>query len=95
MEVTIILYGYDIYTDAVFLGDGFRHLFQHHIFVFAEKSGLIRHIIKLCTCLLGCGYIHAEYKRDYKRQQETAYSLFHFSALPSVPKAAAQSRRWR
>ena len=80
---------------VVFLGDGFRHLFQHHIFVFAKKSSLIRHIIKLCTCLLGCGYIHAEYKRDYKRQQETAYSLFHFSALPSVPKAAAQSRRWR
>ena len=95
MEVPIVLHGYDVNADTILLGYAFRHLFQHHIFVFAKKSSLIRHIIKLCTCLLGCGYIHAEYKRDYKRQQETAYSLFHFSALPSVPKAAAQSRRWR
>ena len=91
MEVPIVLHGYDVDADTILFGDAFRHLFQQHIFVFAEKSGRVRHIRKLCACLLSRGCAHAEHKAEQKHQQETTYSFFHVSALPIAPKAAARS----
>ena len=91
VEVPIVLHGYDVNADTILFGDAFRHLFQQHIFVFVEKPGCVRHIGKLCACLLSRGCAHAEHKAEQKHQQETAYSSFHFSALPIAPKAAARS----
>ena len=91
MEVPIVLHGYDVDADTILFGDAFRHLFQQHIFVFAEKSGCVRHVRKLCACLLSRSCAHAEHKAEHKHQQETTYSFFHVSALPIAPKAAARS----
>ena len=53
IEVTVIVHRHDIDADSVLLRDSLRHFFKLLPLGLAEKSGIVRDIVKLCSARRG------------------------------------------